>query len=615
MVPLFFGFLIFLQNVDLPSDPIDIQTIQQQYEQRQQDVLKDMAASEPTESVPDSLIQGSALLFSHQDSDRANLLLRSFDSTQENPYSFALILRLLYSFQKPPVVLDLSVKNYLESVMAGWIQSSDWIQSADEQKPTSGFQGSEIDEIVKNSLGLLWAQYVEEATPEYKWPDKKSNSEHKKNLSRKTHQWLEQRIRTGFTERSSPITNQCMSVLLNLRDWSEDAALKIKADAVIDILVSDLAQESLFTQWGGVHCRDLESFYAIRGNRMQRILFGWPSSGERDSLDDSLVLPLCVSKYRPPSILVRLARECHERGTYESKNRFPGDPRNRAHAESQKKYSYVTPSFILSSFLLRDERVPWLSRPWDLMILDEDGNGHHVFTFTGNELASGKIDTQEENYFLWNATCFQYKNVLFSRFGRCDRIRANSGSIRERIDERYIQLPTRVWIPNSFAPIHEAGSWWFSQLGSVYVAFRPISGRSYWWQTSDPDTGNGNSTSLLSFQDLFTSFLLEVENASQFSSFDDFKDQMTQTPLKMDQTSLTFVSRRGDVFLFPLQEGNFMVNGHEVDLSEDPHYKLFNSPFIQSDYDSGYLKAEWQEYSLTIDIRDPAHPLRIVNPN
>ncbi len=221
---------------------------------------------------------------------------------------------------------------------------------------------------------------------------------------------------------------------------------------------------------------------------------------------------------------------------------------------------------------------------------------------------------RDEDQYLWNASCLQYKNVLFNRFSRCGRRRPMEGSERERIDERYVQWPTRVWVSNAFGPVTQEGEWWFARMGSVYLAFRPLEGRSYWWQTTPANSTGGQGVSILSFQNLFTSFLLEVEDESHFTSYEQFQKEMQSAPLKIDEDSVTFVSRRGDVFLFPLDDDDFLVNGRALDPRAEEPFHLIDSPFVQADFGVGKLHVEWQNFSLSIDLSDPQNPQRMILP-
>lgn len=588
------------------AEDIDIQAIQKAYPQRQEQILKNIAKPE---SLP--IEQAAALFFLGLEPDHVNYLLSAFTAKEASPILCALILRILNARPSKPGILTEQTIHHLETELAEWIRT----QSLRITAPDLTVPLPENRSILEDSILRLWANHVDEATPDYQWPDKTDNGKHKILHEKEIHQWLDHRLRYGFIERSSPRLYQSMVALLNLRDWSQPSPLTIKAEAVIDLILADMVQESLQSQWGGIHCNDAESLSPQPCNRLQYLLFGWPEAVDMQSIDDSIVLHLCQSQFRPPSVFIRLAQEYSLRGTYEIKNCFYRKSKNPDDSDRLKKYGYVTPNFILSSFQLRDESVPSLSRPWDLMVLDENEIGHHLFSFTGTDLTSGGMSPPDQESYLWNSTVFQYKNVLFCRFARCNRRRPTTNNNEEFTDLRYAQLPTRTWIPNAFAPVTQEGSWWFSKMASVYIAFRPLSGRSYWWRTADRGTNGGEGTSILTFQDLFSPFLLEVETDSHFTSFDQFKNQVMNSPLEIDNDSITFVSRRGDVFLFPLDDGDFLVNGRKIDPSTDSTYQLFTSPFIHSDFGSGIIKAEWQGYSLLIDNSDPNNPKRIAEPN
>ncbi len=139
-----------------------------------------------------------------------------------------------------------------------------------------------------------------------------------------------------------------------------------------------------------------------------------------------------------------------------------------------------------------------------------------------------------------------------------------------------------------------------------------ISGKSYWWRDIEFGEGAAGFASILSFLELETAFVLEVEEAERFSSFDQFKQQVIEAPFEADRNSISFVSRQSDVFLFPRNDGSFLVNGKEIDPINDSSYDLFSSPFVHSQYGSGVMKVDWPPDSVTLDFRDTANPKRII---
>ena len=152
-------------------------------------------------------------------------------------------------------------------------------------------------------------------------------------------------------------------------------------------------------------------------------------------------------------------------------------------------------------------------------------------------------------------------------------------------------------------------------MGDTYLAFRPTQGRSYWWRNAEFGQSTAGGAAILTFQDLSTAFLLEIEKANHFSSFEQFKKQVADSPLEIDNDAVTFVSRRGDVFLFPFDGGKFLVNGYEIDPKTDPKYDLYSSPYAQSKIGSSRFQANWQLFSLTLDLQNPLHPRRIIIPS
>ncbi len=591
------------------AENVDIRIIQKEYNLRQQNILGEI--TDRTERV--NIERAAALLFLNRRPPQTNLILRAFDHQKASSLQCTIPIRILCAHQNNLCKLDETVLIHLRTEMTQWIRS----RSLENSTSIATKHSPESSVILDLSTLMLWAKYVEDATLGYKWPDKKSNQIQQTRFNQEIYQWLDQKSRYGFNDCSSSELLDCIGALLNIHDWCDDPILETKSAAVIDLVLSDIVQESLAGQWGGVRGRVANSNMHQDNYYINYILFGLPVPDNLQPSFDAVSLNLSLSKYRPPGVLVKLMREYDDRGTYESANFLYANNRNKIaeDANGLKKYSYVTPSYILSSFQLRSQTTPWHSRPWDLLVLDENNFGHHLFAFTGNELISGGKQAAQDEYYLWNSTCFQYKNVLFNRYHRCDRVRLNLTDSGEFLDDAYVQWPTRIWIPNTFAPVIQDQSWCFSEVGAIYLAFRPLKGRSYWWRTTELDPRTGSGSSILTFQNLYTSFLLEIESASNFISFDQFMNQVINSPLKIDNDSVTFVSRRGDVFLFPLDEDEILVNGNTIETLADSSNKLFNSPFIQSEYGSGVLDAQWKGYSLHLDLRDSEKPIRVVKPN
>lgn len=584
-----------------------VETIVSNYAYRQFKSLNDLTT--PSE-VPDSM-RGAVFLILQEEINAGNQLLLQFDSSQSDFLELSVPLRLLLQYHNQDLVLYPKTKLHLETQLARLIQARAPVML----HPTANDELNENQELAELSTLYLWASYVEDASPGFTWPDKVPPTERKHQLALKARQWMERCIRYGFEERSSPYTRNKLAALLNLRDAEKDENLRRLIDSAIDVLLIDMVQESISGYWGGARCRSFEDIAPLPGDLINFVLFGLPAPKVSQDQFDPTTIHLGSTRYTPPPVLVRLATEMEHRGAYEIKNRFCLDYSSPEQSGDGRKYTYVTPSYILGSFQLRDDSVPWQSRPWDLLIIDKNQIGRRLFTFTGDQLFSGARPPLDQEYYHWNATCFQHRNVIYCRFHKSDRKRAQKvPTAPPRIDRRFVQWPTRLWIPNAINTVQSEQQWWFSQVETVYMAFRPIAGAGYWWKNVEIPQYDEGAATILSFQDLYTGFIIEVEDASNFNSFDQYQAQVLQTPLGTDENSVTFVSRRGDVYLFPMEGDRFMVNGRVIDPWNDDSYKLISSPFAKSEYGSGLIEVAWDEYRLTIDIRAPENPIRSVEP-
>ncbi len=597
------GLILLFVLIPLTTMGDPVKSILDHFPTRQKQALQEISAS-VSGATHERCI---AMVMLNQRLNWANQQLRTFSSKRSKLIDMSVLLRCLLSFPMENENLQRDTINHLMGEVASFIKENKNSLLTNDPSRTI----TESREIVKHSFLCLWANYVKDASPDYQWPDQKSNDDHIRNHSSRINHWLDQRGLYGFEERSSVYYAHDLAALLLLRDFCQDDKIQTKSDAIIDQMVTDIAQESIGGYWGGARCRSFEALTPLEDSRLHYILFGTTKLDPLQSIQP-LTFHLAGTDYLPPPVLVRLGTDGQNRGIYDITNRFCMDRRYPEQAGVGRKYTYVTPNYILGSFQLRDQRIPWQTRPWDLLICDQEGNSYRLFTFNGDQLYSGGTPPFEKEFYLWNATSFQHKNVLFCQFHRSDRKRQGVASLNKKVDHRLVQLPTRVWIPEDLGPLTNENNWWFAEVGNVYLAFRPLTGRSYWWRSAHMRASSGINASLLSFQDLDSAFLLEIEEKANFASFAHFKQQVSESPLEIGEDWATFVSRRGDVFLFSLTGDDFMVNGETVNPWNDESYLLYSSPYTYSEYGSGIFTVEWCPYTLNIDLSNPESPKRVI---
>lgn len=589
-------FLLFFFSLEPEAQEPSSADILNSYSQRQTECMQEVADNVDAATS----IRGLATLFLEKDAPAANAMLAEFDEDDSVFISVSLFLRALMTYHDKETILFSETRSRMEKHISKFILNN--------EKALSPLQENnrmpENQEILQNACYLLWAQYIQDATIEFTWPDKASNSNQLKRYTQKTSEWLEIRLKYGLEDRSSPYYFYELAALANLFDYAKDAKIKKNAQNLMDLTILEIAQESIRGEWGGVHCRSFENLMAIPGNRFHYLNFGIDSNQPGVGIDPA-TMHFAHSSYHPLSLATALGKDWDRRGIFEIKNSYCKDLNKPDKKDLGYKYSYVTPDFILGSYHLRDENVPDQSRPWDLLLFN-DNEPIHFFTFLGEQLFSGGRPPFKEDYYQWNCTALQYKNVLFCQYQRADRITPSANAKKERITHRFVQLPTRVWLPDMVAEaLTQEEDWWFCQFNNLYIAFRPLGGRSYWWRTAAVEENPQSTSAIMAFQDLQTGFLIEVDYAAEFSSYETFKKQVLTSPLVISNQSVSYVSRKGDVFLFPLGDNQFQVNGKPFSPPEDPSFQYFSSPFIQSDFGSSLYKAVFDKETMVWDLRQP----------
>lgn len=573
---------------------------------RQQSCLQQIMSSETIQDFERSVAQ----CMTEEKLVSANHSLALLETSQLNLARCAVLLRLLITTKNTDTISQ-ATRITIENTLSDFIKSS---------LPQLSYQPEDMIEpeslqLAKPMILLLWCQYTEDSDLSYDWftpaSRKVINTNMLKHLTEKIDQW----IHRGLLFRGSHEYTVIITSLINIHDLIPDETLKLKTAALTDILLCETALETLDGFWGGTRQNTQTLLASISVQWFSYLMFGTPKPNEINGIDPSILI-LCSTGYRPPPLIEKLGREKEHRGIYDLKHKYKTYTNSLDQSNEVRKYSYVTPLFVLSSFQLNRQPVPWQARPWDLMVETSNKKYTHLMSFAGNQFFSGKDVMNTAEYDVWNTTTLQHKNVLFCQYQKSNRMKNLPELEKEFYIPNYAQLPSRIWIPNTLTPIEQEEGWRFINTGNVYIAIRPVPGESYWWRTAEGGTSGEETASILGFRDLYAGMLVEVETeSSRISSYNQFKQQVLDAPLLIDDHSVTFVSRRGDVFYFPRNGGDFLVNGNRIDAYTDPEYDYFSNPFIQSKSNSGIIEANWNSNSLQIDLSDPNNPIRKINMN
>ena len=100
--------------------------------------------------------------------------------------------------------------------------------------------------------------------------------------------------------------------------------------------------------------------------------------------------------------------------------------------------------------------------------------------------------------------------------------------------------------------------------------------------------------------------ILEVARKADFTDFKTFRDTVKALPFQFDGTVLTYTGISKDRFkFFADQSKRSQINGAPIDLGPE---KVYDSPFVQSDWDSGVVTIHYAGKRRVIDFNGKSKP-------
>ncbi len=365
---------------------------------------------------------------------------------------------------------------------------------------------------------------------------------------------------------------RCYSIATtyNMAYHADDPDIRRRAAMILDLHWLIYSLHMVDGQLGGAMNRLKEDFPK---NHADRGLGHYYFGGDGFGLHSTEVALL--GDYLPPRIAYDLLADPKKRGSFVYRERLtqfaaPGQP------PPTYKYNYVTPEYVLGSFIAHD--------------LAKGPGRYAERAFNG--VAFGKARAmlrlgpaaKFESYH-----CLQNGPILLARwYGRG----APSAAIIVR--------------EAGGAPIKPAvaeNDWVFGEAGDAYYALRSVvdkvtvNGNTFSWGSgSDPLPPNA--------QPFVRQYVvLRAGGATEDGSFEDFKKKVLAGRVECKGSTLVYQDAQWGTMEFcgdPSQPPDQWrrINGKPVELPN----KLFDSPYLTSDYDSGVVKAEFNGRKLTLDF-------------
>ena len=413
----------------------------------------------------------------------------------------------------------------------------------------------------------------------------------------KDAEWLKTfiryRSRRGWGEWDSACYFQVdWNCLLNLHDYAADKELQSLAAMMLDLMLADMAVDSINGMYCGAHGRIYDPHalnHSTENTRTHQYLyFGnlpdnavtWPRPVQIDPL---------VSSYRPRRIVLDIALDRSR----------PYDNRERKHLHnvqdvlpvkpldgSIRKITRYTPHYVLGAVQFQDPYPPglkagWYARhsqhEWDLSFGTRPG----ARLFTHHPNGAGATS---HSYWTGDSRCgcvstFQHNTALLALY-----------DIPADQPKQFIH----AYVPHdSLDAVIEEEGWIFVREGKAVAALLMLGGHQFttggaWKDLEVISPGAQNGA------------VCEVGLLKDFGGFDAFKRAIAASNVHFDREKMTLIyksNQSGEITINT--RGRREVDGCAVNLD----YPAYGSPYMQSDWDSGVITLTHRNQKETLDFR------------
>ncbi len=404
------------------------------------------------------------------------------------------------------------------------------------------------------------------------------------------------------------IGEYCIPMMM-LATWAKDPAMRKRGQMMLDYILADFAENTLDGIYIGAHARTTDQQVIEKWNGLSSF-FAWLFFGNTPSPDGYggwgpfFAVNAALSDYRLPDVIYDIATDRSspylQRDLKRTRNRWRNSDLRNAPVY---KTTYVTKDFALGSDqggLLQ----PIQQHSWDVTWAVPNPRGVHNTLFSMHPMASA---FELQMYFTeapdWMPTqvTFEGKPTYMSE----DKLLGGSAyeqifQERDALIALYNIAPGTRWEHingffskdlSRFEP--DKSGWIFVQGGNAYIAYFPLA--PYEMKPFPP----GGQRLVSPHRKNGT--IVQVASASEFASWDAFKDAIRQLPLQTTCEPLPhveFTTLRGAKVVCTYGAAP-SVNGTPVDYTR---WKLFEGPFLNAEKGSRVLTITHGRDKLVLDF-------------
>jgi hypothetical protein len=412
--------------------------------------------------------------------------------------------------------------------------------------------------------------------------------------------------------------------MLFLASWTKDPEMRLRATMVLDWLYAGLAANTLHGVLRGPNSRTDDSSVVERWNSLASV-FSWLNFGNTPPTKSyggwGNYYAVVAANYELPEVIYRIAMD----------RDGPFEQRDLKRSRHRWRYGEVAKRPIYKTTFMTDEYAvgsyqggmadPIQTHVWDVTWATPDPRGQHptmfsIHPYSASEGMQAYFNVRPDTMVKAVAAEGKPSYDVADKLVGCspyEQVMQDEDTIIAMYD---IPKGTRFEQVNGFFSkdlIHlteDASGWIFAQGGETYLAYYPMA--PYHWEAHMeykrlPSTGGyeyervESGSQVLISPHLKNGTILQAAAASEFSSFEDFKQQIRNLPLKIDLESTPEVqlqSLRGKEIRFKYGSAP-MVDGKRIDYDK---WKLFEGPYLNAEKGSRKLEITHGRLKRTLDF-------------
>lgn len=430
-----------------------------------------------------------------------------------------------------------------------------------------------------------------------------------------------------------------LNFILGLYNFCGDEKLRNQVRMFMDLVWADWAVQQLGGVRGGPKTRH---HYEVGGYDSMSEMARFYAGGNGKST--FIYVQQLISDYHWPEVVWEMVFEKKDpegsayisRGIGEENPLFPrplgvertmlGDVESRI-----VKYSWVTPDYILGTQmdhpLALYNHLAIAGRWQGLVTADPDVR----ITTVALDPAKGTIKGDQEYSMEFAYQSVQHKSVLITQQSR--RWSQANPDWYPAYDDRY-NRSFGIYVGKEWEQVIESDGWVFLAKGNTYAAIRVLQLETdddplAWAKGTDAYQNrnvlkkesyswNGDK-SILRCNNRFSPIIIEAGSREEFHSFEKFISPIANNSIGLHKTVVTgetgaVVVYRGCgkdaeeiIFNAANPHDAAKIGGEYIDYS---YPKVFDSPSIQSDYDSGIVILKSQKHAVTMDFNTYTRTLK-----